>query len=395
MSQQFTLSDIYDKNLHIVLGAGASWGLFPTLALQVKGDDGATMTVESLATHYAKGREDPAYTALFMHYYKHCIEPVLTADYSELAKDPPKREVLANYQKMLETVLLALNRKKAGDRRICNIFTTNYDGCVAYAAEELFASGRTPFFMNDGTQGFKRRYLDSKNFTTVLTQTGVFMQHRHDLPQINLVQLHGSAYWRKDGQRISIDYSGNNSDRVINSTAFTKIEAYSVALLDPNAKVGTLPNVELSAEEIESFWNLYDKLPIVNPTKWKFHETVFEEHYYQMLRHLSYELERQHTTLITFGFSFADEHIRNLLRRSLSNPTLQIYICCFDEHGKAALEKEFSHHSNVSMITLNSPLDFNAFNEKIFTSRPTIDPITAPASAPAGEPAPVIAEPAK
>jgi hypothetical protein len=58
-----------------VLGAGASWGLFPTLALQVKAEDGATMTVESLATHYKKGREDSSYTALFMHYYKHCIEP--------------------------------------------------------------------------------------------------------------------------------------------------------------------------------------------------------------------------------------------------------------------------------------------------------------------------------
>ncbi|MBJ6874306.1 hypothetical protein JG625_18730, partial [Vibrio cholerae] len=34
----------------------------------------------------------------------------------------------------------------------------------------------------------------------------------------------------------------------------------------------------------KKFWETYNKLPIVNPTKWKFHETVFDEHYYQMLR---------------------------------------------------------------------------------------------------------------
>lgn len=378
MSQHFSLSDIYDKNLQIVLGAGASAGLFPTLALQVKANDGTRMTIESLATHYTKGREDPSYTALFMHYYKHCIEPVLSADYAKFAEDPLKRNVLENYQKMLETILLLLSRKKAGDHRICNIFTTNYDGCVAHAAEELLASARTRFCLNDGTQGFKRRYLDAKNFTTILTQTGVFMQHRHDLPQINLVQLHGSAYWRKHSQRICVDYSGNNSDRIIKSTGFEKIKPYSAALLEPGAEVGTLPEVDLTAEEIEEFWCSYDKLPIVNPTKWKFHETVFEEHYYQMLRHLSYELERPHTTVIAFGFSFADEHIKNLLRRSLSNPTLQIYICCFDQHGKTSLEKEFSHYRNISLIALASPLDFDAFNEKVFTDRPAIHSVPNP-----------------
>jgi hypothetical protein len=93
-----------------------------------------------------------------------------------------RRKSTRKLPKMLETVLLVLSRKKAGDRRICNIFTTNYDGCIAHSAEELLATGRTPFFMNDGTQGFKRRYLDAKNFTTVLTQTGVFVQHRHDCP---------------------------------------------------------------------------------------------------------------------------------------------------------------------------------------------------------------------
>ena len=76
--------------------------------------------------------------------------------------------------------------------------------------------------------------------------------------------------------------------------------------------------------DIADFWKAYKELPVVNPTKWKFHETVFEEHYNQALRTLSYELEKPNTVFIIFGFSFADEHILSLVKRSLSNPTLKV-----------------------------------------------------------------------
>lgn len=376
MTLPFKLSDIYDSNLNLLIGSGASSGLFPTLALNVRDETGNSMTVESLATKLSKGREDPSYTALFMHYYKECIEPVLIADYAFTAQDQKKKMVMDNYVALIRTILSVLARKKSGDKRACNIFTTNYDGCIAHAAEELLRSGSTQFFMNDGSLGFKRRYLDARNFTTRLTQTGVFMQHRHDLPQVNLIQLHGSTYWHKDEQRIRIDYVLGNEDRLVKNVPFEKISAFSQALIDNNAKVADLPKVELSTDEIASFWTAYDRLPIVNPTKWKFHETVFEEHYYQMLRYLSYELERSNTTLITFGFSFADEHIRNLIRRSLSNPSLQIFICCFNASGRAAMEKEFATHSNVKAVSLDDNLDFTAFNEKVFTIKPvTLAPL--------------------
>lgn len=46
-------------------------------------------------------------------------------------------------------------------------------------------------------------------------------------------------------------------------------------------------------EELNDFKKCYDSLPIVSPTKKKFSETVFEQHYYQMLRMLSFELEKK------------------------------------------------------------------------------------------------------
>lgn len=382
MAIALNLSDIYDKNISVLIGSGASFGLFPTLALKVKGNDGNNETVETLATQIKDGRADPKYTALFMHYYSLCIEPVLTMDYSTAAMVAGQQDVLNNYVKLLRTILSVLSRKKNGDRKVCNLFTTNYDGCLAFAAEELVKVGAHEFRMNDGTSGFKRRFLDSRNFGTVQMQTGVFGKYRNDVPQVNLIQMHGSAYWFKDEQRIQVDYFRKNDDRLVDKASFNKCAAYSAGLLDAEASVDDLPEVELTVEEIDAFWERYDALPIVNPTKWKFHETVFDEHYYQMLRYLSYELEKPNSVLVVFGFSFADEHIRNLIKRSLSNPTLQVFVCCYNESSKNFIHAEFGHFPNVQPVTADGGLDFTVFNEKIFS----LTAMTASATVVAPEP---------
>lgn len=124
--------------------------------------------------------------------------------------------------------------------------------------------------------------------------------------------------------------------------------------------------IELSDAEKRKFWDAYKQLPIVNPTKWKFHETVFEEHYYQMLRLLSYELEKPNAVLVTFGFSFADEHILNLVQRSLSNPSLQVFVCCFNKTEVDRLKVNFGSYRNVQcMSTIDGVLDFTAFNQRV------------------------------
>jgi hypothetical protein len=376
MSTKFSVADIYDKNLNILVGAGASYGLFPTLALNVQDHTGAAMTVETLATTYTKGRDDPQYTALFVHYYKTCIEPVLITDYVQAGNTPERKTVLEQYCKLLKTILHLLSRKRSAERKVCNLFTTNYDGCFAYAAEELLREG-AQFHVNDGTLGFRRRYLDARNFNTHLTQTGTFGKHRNDLPQVNIIQLHGSAYWHKLDGKILIDYNDKNEKRLIKDECFAACDEYSKALMGNGYKLSDLPKVELSQTECELFWSQYDTLPIVNPTKWKFHETVFEEHYYQMLRYLSYELERPNSILLTFGFSFADEHIRNLVKRAISNPSLQIFVCCFSEFSAASIKSEFAGFDNIKAIVLGKNMNFSIFNDEIFNVDPKVAPIIA------------------
>lgn len=386
MPDTIKLSDIYDKNLNFLIGSGASVGLFPTLALRVRNDTGSAHTLESLATWFEE-HDDPRFYWLFMHYYATCIRPAQT--YRPGPQDgAAAKAVLANYETFLGTVLHMLQRRKPLDKR-CNIFTTNYDACFAQAADRILERATDDFVVNDGARGFHKRYLQARNFNTYLCQTGVFERTQTSVPQVNLIHLHGSIYWHKEDAGILVDYLASASEDLIPAAKTADLAAFSAILMDENSHMADLVAADLTEAARDAFWAAYRKLPIVNPTKWKFHETVFDEHYYQMLRLLSYELEKPNAVLITFGFSFADEHILNLLKRSLANPSLQVFVCCYSMDEHALLSACFRVYSNVHCIALEAgALDFQAFNEKIFTFAPPVDnqlPIQADTTVAIGE----------
>lgn len=226
------------------------------------------------------------------------------------------------------------------------------------------------FNINDGSSGFLERILSAKNFSNYWCQTGVFGKHSTDIPQINLINLHGSAYWRKKEGVIIVDYSYPEGNIIIPPVAKIWLEQLSTILNDESKNTNDILDIPayFPDETIRCFWDAYNKLPIVNPTKWKFHETVFEEHYYQMLRLLSYQLEEPNSALITFAFSFADEHILNLVKRSLSNPKLQVFICCYNKKEMEIMASRFKGYKNVKLITLEESLSFTKFNDIVFNA---------------------------
>jgi hypothetical protein len=359
--------DMYNKNINILIGSGASASLFPTLGLKIKDAKGERETIETLATNFETLMEKR--TALFMHYYNTCIYPVQTFS-PQAVKDPASLANLENYEIFLTTLLGLLERRKELNRKI-NVFTTNYDGCLAHSADNILMKGSHDFVVNDGTSGFHKRLLHAKNFSTFQCQTGIFERTNYGIPQLNIIHLHGSVYWSKSGEKIEVDYAKDFKNFISPSVA-AKLKGFSTYLCTDGGTTGGIPSVAFSHAQIENFWTEYNKLPIVNPTKWKFYETVFEEHYYQMLRLLSYELEKPNSILVTFGFSFADEHILKLVQRSLSNPQLQTFICCFSEKGAKELSEEFKLWKNVTVIgpPAGEQLTFTNFNKYIFSLKP-------------------------
>ena len=316
-----SISEIYDKDINFLFGSGASSGLLPTLQLQLKnGND--KYTLEELATEFEHGK-DRRLVPLFMHYYSECIRPAEQLTIQSASDTEAGRQVIENYRAFLSTVLEMLKRRKALDRR-CNVFTTNYDGCFPLVADELLKEGSIDFVLNDGARGFTKRILQARNFGSYLCQSGVFGRYQSSIPQVNLIHLHGSVYWNKAYGSIQIRYDLSDRSDLINADAMALLKPFSATLSNPDATLADLKDPGFTNEVLSEFWEKYKQAPIVNPTKWKFHETVYEEHYYQMLRLMSYELEKTNAVLITFGFSFADEHILNLVMRSLSNPGLDM-----------------------------------------------------------------------
>lgn len=394
MATSIHLTEIYQRKLNFLVGSGASSGLFPTLWLPLIDSDDKTRneTIETLATKLDKLAEKDAryknhHTLLFMYYYEYIIKPICqfktsdlhTAQEHQCAEGSScevceefevKKDVLRNYESFIESIIRLLQHKKHFEKR-CNLFTTNYDGCIPLIADELIRKGHLEFHINDGASGFIDRTLSARNFNNYLCQTGVFGRNTSDIPQINFINLHGSGYWQKSEDAIKVDYNNLDQAIVIPDAAKEALEQFGEIINDEGKKTIDLTEVhfELSEADRYAFWHSYNKLPIVNPTKWKFHETVFEEHYYQMLRLLSYSLEEQNSVLISFAFSFADEHIRNLVKRSLSNHSLQVFICCFNEKEHQIMQEFFGGYKNVILIHLEGKaLDFNAFNTEVFNA---------------------------
>jgi len=359
VSNKIPIEKIYDHNINILIGSGASFGLFPTLALKF---DGGKHSIESLATKFEEDKKSNLTTLLFMHYYNECIKPIANFSLDTCDGTTDKEKVISNYKSFLETILRVLNRK---NKKNINLFTTNYDGCLPLVADSLL--NEKEFIINDGATGFHKKYIKASNFNITSSKTGVFDQYKVEIPQINLINLHGSIYWQKEDSNILVDYTKDQNHEI---ALCNNLEKFSSTLNDESKYLKDIYSQNYECNECNSghFWRKYNKLPIVNPTKWKFHETVFEEHYYQMLRLMSYELEKPSSVLITFGFSFADEHIENLVKRSLSNPNLQVYICCFNINEKDNMKKKFSKYQNVKYICAQDEnLDFTKFNNEIFS----------------------------
>ncbi len=387
------LNEIYQHKLNFLIGSGASSGLFPTLWLPIKDADDElnNETIETLATKLDRLADKDArfknhHALLFMYYYKNIIDPMCKFKLSDVdieqdhectndeqcefcKQTKGRKETVKKYKIFIESIVRLLQQKSSFKRR-CNLFTTNYDGCIPLVADELIKEGNLEFYINDGASGFLERTLSARNFNNYLCQAGVFGRNSSDIPQINFINLHGSGYWRKSEDTIKVDYNNLNHTVIIPESAQANLKQFGDILNDKDKTTTDLSEVlfELSEDDRTQFWDSYNQLPIVNPTKWKFHETVFEEHYYQMLRLLSYSLEEHNSVLISFAFSFADEHIRNLIKRSLSNHTLQVFVCCFNEKERQTMNEYFGGYKNVTLIHFDENLDFTKFNSDVFNA---------------------------
>lgn len=195
---------------------------------------------------------------------------------------PEIEENLQEYSDFMNSVVELLNLSNSRQSpKSANIFTTNYDLFLEKSVD--FIPPMTKFVFNDGAKGYFNRVLDSSNYNQVVSYKGLNDNYISELPSITLIKPHGSVNWKKIDGKIRIDK------------------------------------------------NISDTPVIVKPTGLEGQETFLNNHFHEMLRIFQMELDKPQTVLFVIGFSFQDDHIAKMIKRSLQNPELLIYVFAFSD----------------------------------------------------------------
>ncbi len=331
-ASKFLESYIQSGSINFLIGSGAS---FPAIA--TAGDIEAEID-ELLVAGDAEGAS------------RRCLAFVeeIDAIHGKMAtveEADPIHGVVESYKLFLSTLdRILFARKNILLPRQTTVFTTNYDMFLEHASSLVPAvilndgfersSSLSPEFMFTPERYFDRTY-----------RSGPVYGHQIEIPTINLVKLHGSLSWRRKKDSI---------------------------VFDPIA----VPNLsDEQKEDISEVDGYLEKHFLILPNLRKFHTTLMERVYYDLLRLFSKAMDHENSVLITFGFSFADEHILDLTRRALRNPTTQLIIVSFDHASAAGYQAKFSKQRNVTVLApaQGTTIDFNRLNDLLISILPGQD----------------------
>ncbi|MDP8226563.1 MAG: SIR2 family protein [Candidatus Celaenobacter polaris] len=313
---------IQSANLNFLIGSGCS---FPAISSLGNIENDVQVKIEN-------GELDEANKLIF-----NFLNPFLEST-NQLLKgsdfDNEHEETLGNYKIFLESISKILFERKSNIlHKQATVFTTNYDLFIEKNADE----NSDFLILNDGfkrTPSLSYTYkLSTSEFFNTTYNTGNLYRYQVQVPVINLIKLHGSLNWEiKNGNIVhSLEYL-SEAEKLKNSDEPT---------------------------EIEKFVGLFT---LILPKKDKFKETIQNQIYYDLLRIYANELDKENTLLIAEGFSFADEHILDLTKRALKNPTLKIIVFCFSAKDKEIYHKMFSAFNNVEIVYSEENISFEKFN---------------------------------
>ena len=377
--EEYRLIDrIQDSNINFLFGSGMSAGY-----LEILGN------IENLLTELDKKvfddqkQKDLIRASILNKYFEGVIQKNIDI-LDESTRNPDLNSTLNSYKNFFKTInqLILLRRNKLLSKQV-NIYTTNIDIFLEKSLEF------TRLEFNDGFgKGFKPKY-DLSNFKKSIFQKSLHFDNSSEIPVFNILKIHGSLTWEYEKENI---YFGSTLKQTKMVKITSKSDLIEVVTEDSKSNkkddleslIAKIPASTIDETKFASFLEEYDKLSIVNPTKGKFQQTVLDQKYYDLLRIYANELERENTLLFVMGFSFADEHIRDLtIRVANSNPTLMIYIFARSSNSKNKLEKILDIENNVKNknIVIVSPTqseqddksfeddfsyDFDNINAKIF-----------------------------
>jgi len=292
---------LQSSNVNVLLGSGFSCSVLGLLENYEK----------EMSIADENGDEDALYKVQ-KDFFDKIISPLL---------DKTKKQKGENERKSFISLIgnIIENRNSAILHKIVNIFTTNYDLLIEEALEKC----KLEYI--DGFSGKICPTFSTGNYGKIISRQTSISSMTSEIVTFNLYKVHGSLNWHYHNEEIIY------SDYMKTINELNKIK-----------------------ENKKTFLLKYkNELAIINPTKKKLDTTVLNANYYDQLRMFCNELEKNNTILISFGFSFNDDHIRQMTLRALKgNPTLTLIIFSYNEESTMKFKEHFEQCGNVNIIQI-------------------------------------------
>lgn len=241
------------------------------------------------------------------------------------------RDRYQRFIQILDGMLFA--RKSQLLARQAVIFTTNYDLFL-----ESAVASAPGVVLNDGfdrTAPLSIPMFAPERYFDRIYRASSPLGRSTEVPTIDLVKLHGSLSWQQHDE-----------------------EVVARRELTPTPVAGDQDLPDRRAAYLKDH-------VLILPDVRKFHATLMDRVYYDLLRLFARCLEVDNAVLFSFGFSFVDKHILDLTRRSLRNPTAQLILFAYDNTAADGYLETFAGHRNVTVIApqAGATIDFTRFND--------------------------------
>lgn len=231
---------------------------------------------------------------------------------SIVGAEPKKRE--AAFNKLVLFLMSFASRTGTRDR--LNIFTTNYDRLIEAGADvaglrliDRFVGALSPIFRSS------RMDVDMH-----YNPPGIRGEPRYLEGVARFTKLHGSLDWINVGEdirRIGLPFGARSIKPFLETAGMNS--NYSSLMIYPNAA--------------------------------KDRETA-EYPYVELFRDFAAALCRPNSTLVTYGYSFGDDHINRVIRDMLTIPSTHLVIIDYSDSSGRIMDKynSWGHQSQMSLL---------------------------------------------
>ena len=249
-----------------------------------------------------------------------------------------KREQAFN---VLVTFLMSF-ASRTGVRDRLNIFTTNYDRLIE-AGAELAGLHLLDRFLGNLMPIFRSSRLD---LDMHYNPPGIRGEPRYLEGVARFTKLHGSVDWvqsERDIRRIGLPFGAEEVDPYLKTPGLKDASAHKL-MIYPNAS--------------------------------KDRETS-DYPYVELFRDLAAAVCRPNSTLITYGYSFGDEHINRVIRDMLTVPSTHLVVIAYDDPLGRIMQtyQELGRPSQISLLIGPALADLQTLTES-FLPKAAIDKTT-------------------